>query len=356
MKILFFVEHFKNIGGAENLVISVCKELSKRGHEVHVICKDSEPTGSIEVHRGFSEIKETIDKTKPDVTFDWGLFERADLSRLGGSIHEIFLRYSLFSYPLVFRPFKWLSYRIGKHREKIRHQRYVLSSRNTIYIAPSNFVKEHCLRYGLLEHKIRVIYNGVDLNRFSPPSRKNRLLEREKWGIRRDEVVFLFIAHNLRLKNIALLKRVFDMLYKKYPFVKLLVVGKRRPHFNAPYLIYTGTTREIWKIYWAADVLVHPSYFDTFGSVVLEAMACGIPAVVSAWTGASEIVEGSGFVLPVVGKNVPALWEHSLEKMLDKSIRKQLGINAEKTSRNYGIISYVNKIEALLEETLNAQK
>ncbi len=353
MRILFFVEHFRSIGGAENLAVSVCKELSKRGHEIHVICKDGEEIDSIKTYKRFSNIKEIVKEIKPDLTFDWGLFEKAHLSRLGGSIHKIFLEYSLFSYPLVLRPFKWISYKLGKHRKKIKHQEYVLSSKNTIYIAPSNFVKEHCLRYGLPENRIRVIYNGVDLNRFFPPSNEQRVMERKKWDIGINEVVFLFIAHNLKLKNIALLKKVFDKLYKKHPFVKLLVTGKRRPRFNAPYLIYTGAIQDMHKIYWVADVLVHPSYFDTFGSVVLEAMASGIPAVVSSWAGASEIVEDSGIVLPVVGKNVPVLWMQGLEKMLDKALREKMGDNARKISQKYEFISYVNKIEALFKEVLS---
>ncbi len=346
------MEHFKSIGGAENLAVSLCKELSKRGHDIHVICRDAEPIDSIKTYKRFSDIKKIIKQIKPDITFDWGLFERAHLSRLGGSIHKIFLKYSLFSYPLFLRPFKWISYKLGKHRKKIKHQEYVLSSKNTVYIAPSNFVKEHCIRYGLSKRNIRVIYNGVNLNEFFPPSKAERLFERKKWGIRTDEVAFLFVAHNLRLKNIALLKNVFDRLYKRYPFIKLLVTGKRKPRFSSPYLIYTGAIQDMRKIYWAADVLVHPSYFDTFGSVVLEAMASGIPAVVSCWAGASEVVEDAGIVLPVVGKDVTVLWMKSLEKMLDKDLREEMGDNARKISQKYEFASYISKIEALFKEIL----
>ena len=53
-------------------------------------------------------------------------------------------------------------------------------------------------------------------------------------------------------------------------------------------------SRPMIEQYAAADALVHPSYHDGFGFVVLEAMACGLPAVVSREAGASEIVDPAG--------------------------------------------------------------
>jgi len=349
LKLLFYIEHFRNIGGAENLAISVCKELKKRGYRISVVSKDGEDLEGIRIYRNFSEIKEIIKKERPDVTFDWGLFERADISRLGGSIHRIFLRYSLYSYPILLRPVKWLYYRLSKkHQEKIRHQEYVLSKTDTLFICPSHFVKKHALEYGIPERNLRVIYNGVDLERFFPCEEKRKNSEKERWGLK-DKTVFVFVAHNLRLKNIGLLKAVFDDLYRKYPEIRLLVVGKRKPSFRRPYLMWTGFMKDIRKVYTVADVLLHPSYFDTFGSVVIEAMASGIPVLVSEFCGASEIVEDGGKVLPVVGRGVKDVWKDEIERIMDKDERRIISENARRIAKKYDLISYVDKIEGLFK-------
>jgi len=348
MKILFYIEYFKNMGGAENYAISLCKELKKRGHDIHVVCRDGNDIASIKIHRNFNNIKEVWKKVIPDVTFDWGLFERADISRLGGGIHKKFILYGLYTYPHYIRPIKWLLYRIGKHRKKIKQQAYVLSSQSTLYIAPSNFIKKHAVDYGIPENRIVVLYNGVDLVKFCPKNKRFKIDQRRKWGIGEDEVVFLFVSHNLRLKNIRLLKKVFDKLFPKYSMIRLMVVGKRRPNFTAPYLIYTGAIDDMREIYAIGDVLVHPSYFDTFGSVVIEAMASGIPVIVSKFTGASEIVENGGFVLPVVENNVEEIWANTVEKMLNKRFRLELGRTAREIAEKYDFSLYVDKIEEII--------
>jgi len=350
MKVLFYIEHFRGIGGGENTAISLCRELRKRGYEIYVIAKDGDEMEGIKLIKKFSRINETVKEISPDITFDWGLFERADISRLGGGIHKIFLEYDLLSRPFFLRPLlRWIYLNSRKHKEKIRHQEYVLKKEDTIYIAPSNFVKEHAIKY-IPEERIRVIYNAVNLKRFSPANDEERVSERKKWNIGDKEILFLFVAHNLRLKNIGLLRKVFDKLYKRHKNIRLMVVGKRRPRFKSPYLIYAGEIADMPKIYKMADVLVHPSYFDTFGSVILEAMASGIPVISSKYTGASEILEDSGISLPVLGNNIEKMWEDKIEKMLDKKLREMMGKRAREISERYDLKTYTDKIEEIFQE------
>ncbi len=348
MRILFYIEHFKKIGGAENYAVSLCKELSHRGYELHIVCKDGDELDGIKLYGNFHDIKGILRKVKHDISFDWGLFERADISRLGGGIHRFFIDYALYSFPPYLRPIKWILYRLGKHKKKIRHQKYVLDSPFSLYIAPSLFIKRHAIEYGISDNRITVLYNGVDLKRFMPEDKSSRDKIRKKWGIKERDVVFLFVSHNLRLKNLRLLKKVFDELHKDFPMIKLMVVGKRKPGFRAPYLVYTGPVQDMPEIYALGDVLVHPSYFDTFGSVVIEAMASGLPVIVSRFAGASEIVEDGGIVLPVVGSEAMQLWRGSIKEMLDKELRADMGYKARLIAERYDFSSYVDRIEALI--------
>ena len=118
MIILFYIEHFKEIGGAENYAVSLCRELSNRGHKLHIVCKDGDRLDGIKIYNEFHNIKGILKRVKHDISLDWGLFERADISRLGGGIHKFFIDYALYSYPIYLRPIKWILYRIGRHKKR----------------------------------------------------------------------------------------------------------------------------------------------------------------------------------------------------------------------------------------------
>jgi glycosyltransferase involved in cell wall biosynthesis len=68
------------------------------------------------------------------------------------------------------------------------------------------------------------------------------------------------------------------------------------------------------RLYWAADLLVHPATYEPFGQVVPEALACGCPVLVSDKTGAKEILTPQlGMVVPELN---PELWAKAIEKAL----------------------------------------
>jgi glycosyltransferase involved in cell wall biosynthesis len=85
---------------------------------------------------------------------------------------------------------------------------------------------------------------------------------------------------------------------------RFLVVGEHRGGRWAAYarekglpVVMPGKLRDVLPAYWAADVLVYPSRYDAFGMAVLEAMACGLPVIVSDAAGSHEIVGDAGIVL-----------------------------------------------------------
>ena len=165
-------------------------------------------------------------------------------------------------------------------------------------------------------------------------------------------MLFLFVADNLKLKNLDLLRAVFAASYPRFPGIRLVVVGKRAPPFAAPYLLHTGSAREVERCYAAGDALLHPTYYDTFGSVVLEAMSCGLPVVVSQCAGAGELVEEgvSGYRLAVTGdrRGVVAAWCQALERLLDPVRRRDLGRAGRLTAGRHTFSAHLDAWEALL--------
>ncbi|MFH0905013.1 MAG: glycosyltransferase family 4 protein [Methanobacteriota archaeon] len=133
-----------------------------------------------------------------------------------------------------------------------------------------------------------LIPNGIDREYFKPDADKREKF-RERFNIDDDEKVVLTVAQQTPRKGIY----DFLELSKKHPEIKWVWVGGF-PYgiFSADYfqiknmkkkcknnVIFTGFVPDIMEAYSGADVFFMPSYAETFGLVVLEALACGLPVV-----------------------------------------------------------------------------
>ena len=130
-------------------------------------------------------------------------------------------------------------------------------------------------------------------------------------GINKKDLVVLFVGMNFEIKRLGLLIEAISRVSQgdgHRSEVKLLVVGKgkkmaymdmAREYGVADRIIFAGVTREIEKYYFASDIFAMPSVYDTFGMAVLEAMAAGLPVIISRTVGARDLVNNGveGFVL-----------------------------------------------------------
>jgi UDP-glucose:(heptosyl)LPS alpha-1,3-glucosyltransferase len=123
--------------------------------------------------------------------------------------------------------------------------------------------------------------------------------------------------------------------------LKLLVVGKgNEKQFKilardlgiSDRVFFVGVAQELEKYYMGADIFAMPSRFDTFGLVVLEAMAAGLPVIISRNVGARDLVRHgiNGFILSVD----PLIAEiaTSLSLMMDPEKRKTMGENGRRVA------------------------
>ena len=129
--------------------------------------------------------------------------------------------------------------------------------------------------------RVRWWHRGIDLQRFRPDLRNDRMRERLSGG-RPDELVALYVGRISREKNVQHLRRVASL-----PGVRLALVGGGpelglfKQAFADSDTVFTGFLRgdELVSAYASADVLVFPSTSETFGLAPLEAMACGLPVI-----------------------------------------------------------------------------
>ena len=361
-KLLFLVEHFRESGeGAENDAVRLCRALAERGWEVHVAARDADMFPGITVRRGaLADPGETMLQAAPDLTIDWGLFHPADVHRVGGGLQGVFRRYSLNSYTGLGRLFKQLRGLAGADAAMVAHEAELLANPAAHFLAISDFIRQQLVDHGARPEAVETLYNAVEVQRYDPAALAAARTEmRRQWGLAPEHVAFLFVAHNLRLKNLALLRRVFDRLARRHPEARLVVVGKRRPRFQAPYLVYAGHCSRMPSAYSAADGLLHPSHYDGFGNVVLEAMSCALPVVVSDCSGVSELVATgrNGIVLPVAGADAAAQWEEQVESLIVERERAgELGRQARQTALGHDFGSFVDAFEGVLTRLLAARR
>jgi UDP-glucose:(heptosyl)LPS alpha-1,3-glucosyltransferase len=220
-------------------------------------------------------------------------------------------------------------------------------AKGPIILPVSNLVKDELLKlYNIPKSKLRVIHPGVSLERFSSVNREDFRYEiRQRHGLSLKDVVVLFVSMNFELKRLDLLLKSISVMVereKKKSNLKLMVVGKgdekrfkslARDVGISNRVVFVGVTREVEKYYLAADIFAMPSRFDTFGLVVLEAMAAGLPVIISRSVGAKDLVKQghNGFIL----SEDPSISEMatSLSSLLEPEKRKLMGENGRRVAR-----------------------
>jgi glycosyltransferase involved in cell wall biosynthesis len=174
---------------------------------------------------------------------------------------------------------------------------------NFIYV-PSLNTGEELIEKGIPSNKIKVFPRGIDIARFHPSKRNGYL--REHYQIE-ENVKLLYVGRVSKEKNLHILADVFKALVQRVKDVHLVVVG------DGPYLhemekqlqgvpcTFTGYLKgeALSYVYASSDIFIFPSTTDTFGNVVLEAQASGIPVIVTNKGGPCEnILEGrTGWVV-----------------------------------------------------------
>jgi glycosyltransferase involved in cell wall biosynthesis len=188
----------------------------------------------------------------------------------------------------------------------------------------SEFYRRCWIDRGIAPDKLRIFPRGLDTELFNPALR-----EPDYWTKRGAKgPVLLYVGRISKEKDLNLLADVLPLLRARTsPFTLALVgEGPYRVELEKllPDAIFTGilSGRELGVAYASADLFVFPSTTDTYGNVVVEAMAAGLPVAVSDIGGPRELVKN-----PQMGRVLPArdvsAWVDGLAQMLAKPLSLQ---------------------------------
>lgn len=218
--------------------------------------------------------------------------------------------------------------------------------------------------------KIRVIPPGVDLSRFRPIDKKEA---KSKVGIPCGNANILFVGRIEPLKGVDTLLRAMSILQERHPAAIentcLAIVGgdpwhdgldtemARLQQLRTDLGIHDLVTflgakdQDILPYYYAAaEMVVMPSHYESFGMVALEAMAMGTPVIASEVGGLAHLVQPgvNGFHVP--SRDPEALAARILELLTDQPLRQRLGQQARIYARNYSWESIVARMMDVYRE------
>lgn len=335
-------------GGGEKYSVDLARALRDCGHEVHVFAHRHEPLKGISLHTvavplkpfglqnwTFAQnVRSALSGNDFDIVNGLSQIYPQDIYRLGDGVHKHWLtvrRTRIFSqiYDKV----------SPRHRLLLHLEKKIFSPGNfKRIITNSELCKQHAIHYYKVPQQlVDVIFCGVDFAIFNSSVRKEGAQLRISLGIDKEAIVVLFVGTNYERKGLdTLLQAISRLRYKeKY---RLLVVGKgnisryqrlaRRLGLQES-TIFCGFQEQIPPFYGAADIFVLPSYYDPFGNVCLEAMACGLPVITTRETGVSELMAHgrSGFIMDHPGNaSTLANWLAALE---DPDLRRSVGSEAQ---------------------------
>lgn len=159
--------------------------------------------------------------------------------------------------------------------------------------------------YGRIRPRIEVIPNGVDPERFRPPTDAERQAARAALNLDDEHRVAIFVGYEFERKGLA---HAIAALSEATTVLLLAVGGYGRSVDDAraqaerlgvaDRVLFTGPRRDLFELYAAADMFVFPSSYESHGLVILEALASGLPVICTAVGVAPEvIVDGeNGFI------------------------------------------------------------
>jgi glycosyltransferase involved in cell wall biosynthesis len=216
-------------------------------------------------------------------------------------------------------------------------------------------------RYYGRQERCRMVHLGVDQSVFNR-ERRTSLRERARSELQysSERFVLLLIGNDWRNKGLPVLLEALEAI-SSLP-IDLLVVGEEDPAEYGPIIQTKGlgervrfakTRTDVEFYYAAADTYVGPSLEDAFAMPASEAMACGLPVIVSSTAGVSEMItnRSDGLILedPEDARSLASLIREVYE---NGPFRILLATRAAETARRYGWENSAGEFRAVLEEVL----
>ena len=345
MKIAMVGQFPPHVGGVGVHIHTLSKELIKHGHEVYVITYPHSDLKNIDgIHvigtkginlpgiRGLmfkrnaqKALENLLKEVDIDIIHGHYLFPAGAAAVDVGSKHKI-KTYVTAHGSDMFEMYKKQSFM----RPFINN---VLKKADVVY-AVSNALKKEILSTGVdgIKAKTRLYWNSVDINKFSKEN-KNLLKNNGK-------PIVLFVGNIIKRKNVNLILEAKKQSNTNY---EVVVVGdgplkkdleNKVKNENISDVRFLGSRNDVENIIPGCDVLVLPSFSESFGLVLIEALACEKPVIGSNVGGISEIITDDVGLL--INPNDASTLSRAIDRLIDDDVfRQNLASNARKRAIDF---------------------
>jgi glycosyltransferase involved in cell wall biosynthesis len=210
-----------------------------------------------------------------------------------------------------------------------RYMHWFYGQLDTVFVNSEEY-RQSWINRGLDPAKLKIFPRGLDTELFNPARRDPAFWE--KYGVATNgEVRLLYVGRISREKDLDVLANAYRRLREEGLSVQLFVVGQG-PYSQAlsetlPDAVFTGylTGVELATAYASADVFAFPSTTDTFGNVIIEAQASGMPVVVSDSGGPKELVDDKTNGLVTKSHDVEDFTRAIRALIVDPILRERMG-------------------------------
>jgi glycosyltransferase involved in cell wall biosynthesis len=234
-------------------------------------------------------------------------------------------------------------------------------------IAVSDFTRQELRKYyNIPDNRIRVIHNGVDVNKFKPSADKRKV--KEELGFNPDDIAILSVGRLYARKGLFTLIESMPQVVKRFSNAKFIISGKGQSSEMQKLIahaeklgvkdniIFTGyyPDKKLPKLYQAADVFAFSTFYEHHPFAILEALATGLPVVTTNVGGIPETIENgkNGFLVePFHQKQLADRILYLLEHPAEAA---EMGVQARKTvEERFDWRIVVKKVLKVYDEALS---
>lgn len=349
MRVALFTETFlPNVDGVVNSLCRTIDELQKRGSAIQLFA----PEGSVRSYRGLrvnllpaqpfvlypqirlaaltTDVSPELSRFKPDLVHvlnpiacglaGMGAARRLNLP-LVASYHTDIASYAE-------------RYGFGIFQDAVRRFNAFIYNQADLSLAPTPTIAQELRTHGV--ERVRVWGRGVDTQLFHP-KRRFSLMRRFLSQGKPESPIALYVGRLAHEKRVDLLRALFDQI----PDLRLAIVGdgparkELEAHFSGTHTRFTGMLRgrRLARAYASAELFICPSPTETFGNVILEAMASGTPVLAAAAGGPLDLIQSGENGLLFERDNARDLGEKGALLLSHRALAESLAQEARVTAR-----------------------
>lgn len=386
LRILHLTPFKQSISGSDESLIDLVKGLSEQGHTSLVALPKESPYGGRYLSAGAQIVYAPITSLRRSLKpLDWAQFSsgllysifalkrvvtNAHIEVIHSNMETVIVGQIVARHAKIPTITHVRSTSIAKPRSVFRALVRFWEKTSDAVVAISHAVRVMLIEGGMSKEKIHLIYDPIDVDKFKPLSKeeKKRLFNEKlvPCGIERGHKLVALVARMNPIKGQSVFLDCARMLASAHKELGFVFIGDSANDMELKYereiilkakrlgledrTWFLGYRQDIHELLPLFDVCVCPSTTEAFGRPAAEAMACGVPVVVSDIDGLKEIVSHgeTGFIVPM---NNPLSLAQAIEKIIcDEERAGLMGQNGRKrVLENFSSTIHVEKMKALFE-------